>query len=347
MAKKLTAVMLSVSALFVMIALAMVYTYSAPGPLDQPKTVYIEKGTGFRAITKQLEKENIVYHQSLILVPSILLGKQATFKPGEYAFDTGISPATVIEMLSEGKIVVHKLTIPEGLSVREIVTLIDKAPFLTGEITEIPKEGSLLPETYHYARGDDKNTLISRMQQAMQDEQNKMWENRKPGLPLNSMEEVVILASIVEKEARIEKERPRIAAAYINRLKRGMRLQADPTTIYAIELEQGTPLNRPLVLSDLKRDLPHNTYMRDGLPPTPISNPGKASIEAVLHPSDHKDIFFVTKGDGSHYFAETYAQHKANIEKFRAAREAYRAEQAAAEAAPVDPAEAGTQSSAP
>ena len=260
------------------------------------------------------------HHQLVAAIPAVMLGKHKAFKPGEYVFPTGITPEAVFEMLASGDIVVHKLTIPEGLTAREIIALVNAETILTGEITERPTEGSLLPETYHFERGDSKQDIIRRMQIAMERTLQELWPTRADGLPFDTIEEAVTLASIVEKEARLASERTHIASVYINRLHKGMKLQADPTTIYAIELEQGKPMERLLWRKDLLRDLPHNTYMREGLPPTPIANPGKASLKATLNPKQTNDLFFVARGDGGHYFAETYQQHQANIVKYKAAQ---------------------------
>ena len=293
------------------------HLYTAPGPLAEPKTVFIEKGAGVRGITRQLVEEGVIHHALLVAVPAVALDKHRDFKPGEYLFLTGITPGAVIDMLAGGKIVIHKLTIPEGLTSRDVVAMVQAEPLLTDSIEAIPDEGSLLPETYHFERGDSRQELITRMQRDMRKAQSELWQARAEGLPFSSIREAVILASIVEKEARLAEERTHIASVYINRLHKGMKLQADPTTIYAIELEQGKKMERLLLKKDLLRDLPHNTYMREGLPPTPIANPGRASIAAVLSPKQTTDIFFVARGDGGHYFAKTYKEHQRNIQQYK------------------------------
>lgn len=304
----------------VLIVAGLVVAYDSPGPLAEDTIVTIPKGAGFRSIIAQLEHEGVVYHRALIAAPALLHKQQAAFKPGEYAFEAAVSPKTVLARLVSGDIVVHKLTIPEGLTSKQIIALMDAEEHLTGQVEQVPAEGSLLPETYHFERGESRQAVVLRMQQAMQKVMQELWPDRQPGLPFETMEDAVTLASIVEEEARLARERPHIASVYINRLHKGMKLQADPTTIYAIELAEGQPMGRPLWLSDLKRDLPHNTYIHAGLPPTPIANPGKASIHAALNPLASEDLFFVATGDGGHYFAKTFAEHQRNIEKYRAER---------------------------
>ena len=295
-------------------------SYTSPGPLAKNKTVIIEKGNGFKQIVQKLEDEGIARHALLVAIPAIILEQHTSFKPGEYTFLAHVTPKQIIEALASGNVVIHRLAIPEGLTSKDVIALIDGEEMLTGELDEeLPAEGSLLPETYHFTRGDTRQSLVNRMQKDMQKISNELWKSRQNGLPFDTLEEAIILASIVEKEAILSSERPHIAGVYINRMHKGMKLQADPTTIYAIELEKGEKIGRPLYKKDLKRDLPHNTYFHEGLPPTPIANPGKASIKAALNPKKTADLFFVARGDGGHYFAKTYHEHKRNIVKYKAA----------------------------
>ena len=294
-------------------------SYTSPGPLESNKTVIIKKGSGFKQIVQTLEDEGIVHHAALIAIPAVALDQHRSFKPGEYAFLANVSPKQVLEALANGEVVVHKISIVEGTTAKQVVALLENEQALEGDIIQLPAEGSLLPETYHFTRGDTRQAIIDRMQSDMQNISTELWNARQDGLPFESLDEAIILASIVEKEAQIGAERPHIASVYINRIRKGMKLQADPTTIYAVELADGKSMDRPLYKRDLKRDLPHNTYMREGLPPTPIANPGKASIKATLNPKKTNDLFFVARGDGGHYFARTYAEHKRNIVKYKAA----------------------------
>lgn len=310
--------LLALSLLFALAAGAVYMRFTHAGPLHESTIVYLPKGTGFQAIVEQLEQSGVIADRFSFAIPVILSGKYKHFKPGEYEFPAGITPKTVMQMMADGKVLIHKITIAEGVTVRQVIEKINAEPLLTGEIDSIPPEGSLLPETYHFVRGDSRSSILRRMQQGMQSLLDELWSKRKPGLPYETPEAAVTLASIVEKETRLPEERTHIAAVYVNRLRLGMKLQADPTTIYAIELESGAPIGRALVKSDLERNLPHNTYAVVGLPPTPIGNPGRASIEAALNPSNSEDIFFVATGNGGHNFAKTYAEHQANVLKLRA-----------------------------
>ncbi|MDX1581615.1 MAG: endolytic transglycosylase MltG, partial [Alphaproteobacteria bacterium] len=234
---------------------------------------------------------------------------------GEYAFDSGMTMYEVMEKLRSGDTVVRRLTIPEGLSTSEILALVRAEPALSGEIEEEPEEGLLLPETYHFHLGDDRQGLVNRMKESMQEAITNLWPERQEGLPITSPYEAKILASIVEKETAVASERPHVAGVFINRLNLGMPLQSDPTVVYGIT--GGGPLGRPLRRSELDAETPYNTYQFRGLPPTPIANPGLASLKAVLDPLETKDLYFVADGTGGHAFAETYREHQRNVRKWR------------------------------
>lgn len=310
-------------ALFAACAFAgALYRFNTATALTESTTIFLPKGTGFKAIVKQLDQASVIPDPLSFAIPVILSGKYKHFKPGEYEFPAGITPSAVMHILTDGKVVIHKLTIPEGLTAKEIVEKINAESLLTGDISEVPAEGSLLPETYYFMREDTRQSVIDRMQNGMTQLLNELWDTRAKDLPYASPMEAVTLASIVEKETRIPSERRRVAAVYVNRLKQGIKLQADPTTIYAIAMADGTPLKRNLSKNDLERALPHNTYANTGLPPTPIANPGRASIEAALNPLNTVELFFVATGNGGHYFAETYKGHLENIQKYRSAQAA-------------------------
>jgi UPF0755 protein len=219
-------------------------------------------------------------------------------------------------MMAAGRTVVHRLTIPEGLMTSEILEIIKNTEGLDGEITLDPQEGDLLPETYNFSRGDKRNDLITRMHHAMQKALQDAWEGREEGLPLTGPMQALTLASIVEKETGLASERPHVASVYINRLKKGMLLQADPTTAYAVTAGKHK-LARPLTYADLQTESPYNTYRVQGLPPGPIANPGKASILATLHPDQSEDLYFVATGTGGHNFAKTAAEHEENVRRYR------------------------------
>lgn len=301
----------------IVIAAGLAIVYRADGPLTEPKTVMIPRGSGFHAIATTLGDARVIVHPLVLDALAITLGKARQFKAGEYAFPAGITLEQVIDMLATGKVVVHKVTVPEGLRVPDVLELINADDRLTGAML-VPEEGSLLPQTYHFHRGDFRNAVLSRMQADMQKTLAELWGKRKENLPLKTPQEALTLASIVEKETGIDAERERVAAVFINRLKKGMPLQSDPTTVYAIERDKG-PMGRALLTADLAYDSPYNTYKINGLPPGPICNPGRAAIEAVLNPISTDELYFVATGDGGHNFAASLKEHNENVKKYRAA----------------------------
>ena len=256
--------------------------------------------------------------RELMFVAAVRLsGVAPHLKAGEYRFPAHASLAQVIEQLTQGRTVVHKLTVPEGLTSIEVLQLVDNAEALAGDPPPPPPEGSLLPETYFYSYGDTRVALLQRMQAAMQETLKGLWDARKPGLPLATPEQALTLASIVEKETALPTERPHIAGLFLNRLKRGMRLQSDPTVAYGLTNGEA-PLGHEISRADLDSDTPFNTYRIEGLPPHPIANPGRAAIAAVLQPEDTRDLYFVADGTGGHVFSETLEQHNRNVRRWRA-----------------------------
>jgi UPF0755 protein len=223
----------------------------------------------------------------------------------------------VMDVIASGTGIPYKITIPEGLTSQRIIDLIKADPVLVGDIGEPPPEGSLLPDTYNFSRGDTRDNLINRMRRDRDRLLTDIWSRRSPDLPLTSMDQLVILASIVEKETALADERPRIAAVFINRLRLNMRLQSDPTVVYAKFGGAGRPDGYTLSKDDLQTESAYNTYTVDGLPPGPIANPGRASLEAVANPSRTRDLFFVTDGTGGHAFAENYEDHLRNVARWR------------------------------
>jgi len=221
-----------------------------------------------------------------------------------------------MQILIEGKSIEHKVTIAEGLTVAEIYKVLEETPLLEGDLPPPPSEGSLLPETYSYLRGENRATLVERMQKDMDSTLTELWENRAPNIAIDTKEEALILASIVEKETGVASERSHVAAVFHNRLRKGMKLQSDPTVIYAITLGK-EKLDRPLSKSDLGTDSPYNTYQVTGLPPGPIANPGRAALEATLKPDDSDDLYFVANGSGGHAFAKTLEEHNKNVAEWR------------------------------
>lgn len=321
---------------------AFVYSQMAriSGPLQEDRIVYIAPGTGVNAMAAQLKAEGAIDAQWVFKVAARLHRANGTLKAGEYLVKDGMSVNDIIALLQSGKTHQRQITIPEGLMSVEIVALVKAAEGLEGDVTEIPREGSLLPETYVYSRGDSRQQLIARMQKSMEEALAALWNARAQDIAVNSPEEAVILASVVEKETGVASERPRVAGVFTNRLRINMPLQSDPTVIYALTQGQAR-LDRPLLRKDLTIDSPYNSYVKTGLPPTPIANPGKLSIAAVLNPERHDYFYFVADGTGGHAFGRSLDDHNRNVGKWRAIQKdnAQRQRPAESEAAPAPAAE--------
>lgn len=292
------------------------YLYDKKGPLDHSDVITIPKGEGLTAIANRLERKNIIIDKRLFKAAVIYFGVQNKLKAGEYEIPENASMRAVIDRLIEGKSIMHSLAFPEGLTSQQLVDRINAHAVLTGELIEIPAEGSLLPDTYRFARGTDRSELIKRMQSAQENFLDSQWQQRKEGIPIKTKEEALILASIVEKETGIAGERPHIAGVFMNRLNQNIRLQSDPTIIYGLVGGVGK-LGRGLFRSEIDKETPYNTYKINGLPPTPIANPGRAAIEAVLNPKETEDIYFVADGTGGHIFAKTLKEHEYNVKNWR------------------------------
>lgn len=277
-------------------------------------TVMIAPGTGAREVLAQLHEQGAAPAPWKILLPFALSGDAARLKAGEYAFEADLSAEQVLSRMAEGKVVVHSLTIPEGFSVAQVKALLLAEPLLTGDLPPIIAEGSLFPDTVHFSRGEAREKVVGRLQAQMQEVLAAAWQEKEEGLPLANPQEALVLASIVEEETGVADERGRVAAVYINRLRLGMRLQADPTVAYGVAPEG---MDRALTTRDLQKDTPYNTYTRTGLPPTPICNPGEASLKAVLHPPKTDEYYFVATGTGGHYFARNAKEHQANVVRYR------------------------------
>ncbi len=298
---------------------------AAPGPLPETKIVLVERGTGVSGIGDLLAHENVISSSLIFKILNKIQPDTRPLKAGEYEFTPQISMRNALEMMRAGNTYDRKVTFPEGVTSWQIVETLKTLTDMSGDLSEIPPEGTLLPETYHYIKNEDRAGLIDKMKDAMDKALEESWATRAPDLPFKTREEALTLASIVEKETGVATERPKIAGVFINRLKKGIPLQTDPTVIYAmtkgqIETEGQGPIGRRLLTADLQYDSPYNTYLYPGLPPGPIANPGKAAIEAVMHPEVHDYLYFVADGTGGHVFARTLAEHNANVANWRKIR---------------------------
>ena len=289
------------------------------GSADRDVEVMIAQGSSLTGAAKTLEKAGAITSASGFVRYAKLFGSGEPIKPGEYKIKAGMDAGDILALLQSGKTLQRFVTIPEGMPSIMVQEKLMATPLLTGDVA-VPPEGSVLPDSYAYSQGEARSAVVGRMQKAMQTALANAWAARKPTTAVTTPEQAIILASIIEKETGRASERPMVGAVYTNRLKRGMPLQADPTFLYPIT--RGKPLGRGIFKSDLNRDTPYNTYIYNGLPPGPITNPGKASIEAALDPAPSNAIYFVAQGDGSSAFAETLDQHNANVAKWRAHRAA-------------------------
>ncbi len=303
-----------------------VYTYLKPGPLSDTKLVLIDRGMGVSAIAARLESEGVISQALLFKGAAYLTPMGNSLKAGEYEFPARAPMASVMKQIHDGDVYDRRITVREGLTSWEVVQLINASEDLAGDpVTDIPAEGTLLPETYTFITGDTKQKKIELMREAMTKTLDELWEKRSGDLPIQTKEEALILASIIEKETGKPDERFRVAGVFVNRLNRGMPLQTDPTVIYAITKGQHKnegkgPLGRRLLRKDLQIDNPYNTYKYPGLPPGPIANPGRASIEAALNPETHDYVYFVADGTGGHIFGKTLAEHNRNVREWRKIR---------------------------
>ncbi len=308
--------------LVLMVGAGLVYYYGrqtieAAGPLQEDKVVNIPSRAGMADIAEVLQREGVIDSNRWAFIGAVFAMKaRSDLKPGEYNFQKNASLREVIATIVEGKVVQHSVTIPEGLTSEQILGRLGENDIFAGSVREIPREGTLLPETYKFPRGTTREQVIQRMQQTQKRVVAEIWEHRSPDIPIKTPEQLVTLASIVEKETGKADERSRVAAVFTNRLRQRIKLQSDPTIIYGLVGGKGT-LGRPIKRSEIVQPSPYNTYVIDGLPPGPISNPGRASLEAVANPARTRDLFFVADGSGGHAFTETYDQHQKNVAKLR------------------------------
>jgi UPF0755 protein len=289
--------------------------FDLPGPLPTEKVVDIPRG-GIRDVAELLVREGVIDQPYLFVAGALMMKARDDLKYGEYLFPKNASLRDVVDTMLEGKVVQHQFTVAEGLTSDQVVQRLLENEVLSGNIREIPREGTLLPESYRFTRGTTREQMLQRMQQAHRRVLQEIWDRRMPDLPVRSVEQLVILASIIEKETGRPEERTRVAAVFVNRLKQKMKLQSDPTIIYGLVGGRGS-LGRPIMRSEIEQPTPYNTYIIDGLPPGPIANPGRASLEAAANPARTKELFFVADGTGGHAFADTYDQHQKNVARLR------------------------------
>jgi UPF0755 protein len=302
-----------------LIALVVIYVFWwSPGPKRGPHDIIVKDGTSLRSLSRQLAKEGTIPGTArTYYVMARLFGSNDPIQAGEFEIPKGMGGASILDLLQHGKPLLRLVTVTEGMPSITVEEKLAANPYLTGSTPDVA-EGSVLPDSYGFQRGDARSALLKRMEQAMSKTVAQLWPKRSTDCPLATPEQAITLASIVEKETAKPAERPMIAGVYCNRLKIGMALDADPTVIYAVT--KGKPLGRRILKSELESDNPYNTYRRPGLPPGPIANPGKASIQAVLHPAQTKALYFVADGTGGHVFAQTLAEQNANVAKWYAIR---------------------------
>lgn len=293
--------------------------FDAPGPSATGDVVMVKPNTGVREIASLLERQGLITDARVFALGVRAYDADSALKAGEYEIKPRASMREIMELLESGRSVLYSLTIPEGLTVAQAFQRIADHEALAGDMPdEMPPEGSLVADTQRFMRGTQRKDLIARMIAEQKELVESIWERRVDGLPVETIEEFVTLASIVEKETGHPEERSRVAAVFINRLKKGMRLQSDPTIIYGIFGGKGKPADRPIYRSDIDTPTEYNTYTIDGLPPGPIATPGRASLEAVANPSQTSDLYFVADGTGRHVFAQTLQEHNENVARWRA-----------------------------
>jgi UPF0755 protein len=290
---------------------------SDPGPLATARTVVIPPHRGLADIASLLAEQDVIRHPRSFEVGATLSGRGSALLAGEYEFPAGASPLQVMDIIASGKTVKHRLTVPEGLTNAEILALVRTAPALEGDPGPLPAEGQLMPDTYLYEFGEGRREMLDRMHRAMLRTLAEVWGERRADLPLTSPQDLLVLASLVEKEASRSDERARVAAVFVNRLRAGMPLQSDPTIIYALSDKGAKRLERRLTHTDLAIPSPYNTYVTKGLPPGPIGNPGMAALRAAARPAFTDDLYFVADGTGGHVFAKSLSEHKRNVAQYR------------------------------
>tara|TARA_R110002124_G_scaffold10096_8_gene50907 strand:+ start:9206 stop:10300 length:1095 start_codon:yes stop_codon:yes gene_type:complete len=289
------------------------------GPLTEETVFRVESGSGLGSISTRLEEQGLISNRYVFQFGGRALERSAAIKAGDFRIPPGASMDAILTEITEGTPIRYAVTIPEGWTAFDVVERLNGNESLVGEIDAMPLEGSVLPGSYDYVPGETRQSVLDRMQTAMTTAVAEVWSDRQPDLPLETPEQLVVLASIVERETGVAAERPQVAAVFVNRLRQGMRLQSDPTIIYGITKGE-TALGRGLRRSEIEAKTEYNTYQIDGLPPTPIANPGIEALRAVANPDSHDYLYFVAKGalpSEGHVFAETYAEHRKNVAQYR------------------------------
>lgn len=304
-------ILLGIGSLFVLFDLS-----TKPGKYDTEREVLVPRGANSTIVANRLKEAGVIEYPQLFRIIGRFNGLDKKLKAGEYVFSPRMSLVEVMQKIADGDIFYRRITLPEGLTTVQMLELIMSEPYLSEEITLDVKEGELLPETYSFVRGDSRNSIIVQAKNAMRLAVDEIWDSREVGLPLKRKEDLLVLASIVEKETGVPDERGLVASVFVNRLKKGMRLQTDPTVIYALTLGK-QELGRLLTRNDLKVDSPYNTYKYYGLPPAPICNPGRKALEASAHPEKSDFIYFVASGNGGHNFAKSLNEHNNNVRKWK------------------------------
>ena len=317
MKRGLLAILALLAAAFVAVAAWFAYGWYGPGPAEEEVSFIVPSGSSLTSAAALLEEEGLIASADAFLLRAKILGGSDPIRAGEFAIPAGASPATILDIFQHGEFKLRFVTVPEGMPSILVYEKLMAEPLLTGEI-EVPAEGSILPDTYDFERGESRQAVLDRMQAAMTRTLQELWPTRGPRSVVTTPEEAVILASIVEKETGVPEERGMVAGLYSNRLRIGMRLQADPTIIYPIT--RGKPLGRRIRQSEIRAVNGYNTYSMDGLPEGPITNPGRDSIAAVLNPDATDALFMVADGSGGHAFARTGEEHQANVERWYALR---------------------------
>ena len=313
---------MSLVTLVTIAAIGMVYygfrEYQAPGPLATDTTFLVREGAGINEIAAGLERREIISQYRVFTAVTKFLGDDQKLRHGEYEIKAHASMLDIMELMKSGKSISYSVTLPEGLTVKQIFRKLAADEVLEGDLpTDLPPEGSLRPDTYKFTRGNKRSAIVEQMKAAQAKLLDEVWDKRDKDLPVATKEELLVLASIVEKETGKSDERPQVASVFINRLRKNMRLQSDPTIIYGIYGGDGKPADKPITQSDKTKETPYNTYVIKGLPPTPIANPGRAALEAVANPSHTNYLYFVADGTGGHAFAETLEEHNENVKRWR------------------------------